>query len=251
MRSVVFAWMLHRAWRERALEGWEVPAYTRALRRSRAPARQRANRVDPRHDAPRVVPPDAAAAWRADAALLLAVTHGDADATGRFIDRMACVARILAVLNARHGRRLDDHDLADLAQDTVVLVWRKLGVYNETSSLETWVFGIARLEYMNAVRRKRRAPAPIGGFVPEGQPEPDVDDPALASDVTGERLLAALDELGPRDADVVRRKLIDDETFESIAERESVSPSTVKARYYRALERLQRRFPGGQQDGSR
>jgi len=169
-----------------------------------------------------------------DAELVRCVLAQDRGAFDRLVERMACLPRILDGLNARLGRPLSDHDLADVAQDTLVLVWRKLEAFNGSASLETWVFGIARFEIMNAVRKSRRRRT-------SELPEPDLRE-APDQDVVHrldhefvQRELAALD---GAEADVIRMKHFDDLTFEEIGARLGSSINTVKTRYYRGISRL-------------
>jgi hypothetical protein len=75
-----------------------------------------------------------------DLALANAAREGSGEARRAFAERMACVPRMLATLNARIGRPLTAHDVEDLAQDAVVAVWRGLATYRGFSSLEAWVF---------------------------------------------------------------------------------------------------------------
>jgi RNA polymerase sigma-70 factor (ECF subfamily) len=169
-----------------------------------------------------------------DAELVRAVLARDSGAFERLVERMACLPRILDGLNARLGRPLSDHDLADVAQDTLVLLWRKLDAFNGSASLETWVFGIARFELMNAVRKSRRRRT-------SELPEPDLheapDEEALhpLDHEFVQRELAALD---GAEAVVIRMKHFDDLTFEEIGARLGYSINTVKTRYYRGISRL-------------
>ena len=61
-----------------------------------------------------------------DTLLIRSVLDGDAEAVDGFVSRMKCVPRILNSLNARLGKPLDEHELFDLGQDVLVVIWRKL-----------------------------------------------------------------------------------------------------------------------------
>ena len=71
-------------------------------------------------------------------------------AIDEFIERMRCVPGILAALNARCGRQLDEHLLADVVQDVLIVVWSKLPEFQGTGRLELWVYRICQFELMNA-----------------------------------------------------------------------------------------------------
>jgi RNA polymerase sigma-70 factor (ECF subfamily) len=159
----------------------------------------------------------------------------------RLIERMMCVPGLLHALNARMGSPLSDDELADVGQSTATLVWRKLASFNGQSSLETWFYGIARFELMNALRHKRLRTS-----------EEFVDENASAreeaSDLDVEGLRSALERLDAEQAEVVRLHHFEDLTLEQCGQRLGLSLSAAKRRYYRAVERLQA-FLGGARGG--
>lgn len=176
-----------------------------------------------------------------DHRLAQAALGGDETAVRQLIARLGFVPRVLSVLNARTGRRLDEHDLSDLTQDVVILLWRKLGSFELGSKIETWSYGVARLEFMNALRRKRRTH-------PSSQragadPVEDTTE-ALDAALDNSEIYAALDELPADEARVIRRKILDDLTFDEIGDADGTSANTIKTRYYRGLSRLAHRLRG-------
>lgn len=176
-----------------------------------------------------------------DLVLARACLAGDEIALARLVRRLACIPRILDVLSARLGRPLDEQELEDLGQETLVLAWRKLETFTGESRLETWSYGLARFEIMNAIRRKRRRPDTRSE--PPGE-EPADDAPAPESEHDREYLACAVAGLDPTESEVVRLKHFEDLTFDDIAGRLGITPSTAKTRYYRGLARLQERLRG-------
>jgi RNA polymerase sigma-70 factor (ECF subfamily) len=163
--------------------------------------------------------------------------RGDARATEAFIVRMRCVPRMLSALNAKRGAPLDAHDLADVAQDTVLLLWKKRASFDELVRLETWAFGVARYEFLNAVRRKRRnrvAPTQENAGV---STESSVR--SSSDSLEYDELLASLEKLDAVEASVVRLKHLEDMTFEAIGAELGIPVNTAKTRYYRAIRNLQ------------
>ncbi len=157
------------------------------------------------------------------------------------VRRLACLPRILEALSARLGRPLDEQELEDLGQETLVLAWRKLATFTGEARLETWSYGLARLELMNAIRRKRRRP----DFQAESADHEPADvEPAAAPGHDREFLLAAVARLDPGEGETVRLKHFEDLTFEEIAARLGITSSTAKTRYYRGLARLHERLRG-------
>lgn len=176
------------------------------------------------------------ASWESDAELVRATLAGNPLATDRFVGRLICVRRILAAQNTRFGGALDRTELDDLAQDTLLLIWRKLDQFVGHSSLETWAYGIASFEMMNAVRRKRREP--LATELLEELPEPG---PALALSpaLEYEHLERELARLDPLQARVIRLKHFEGRTFDEIARIMSLSTNSAKTLHYRGIKRLQ------------
>ncbi|MFG0315838.1 MAG: RNA polymerase sigma factor [Planctomycetota bacterium JB042] len=174
-----------------------------------------------------------------DLALARAVRAREPVALERFVHRMGCVPRMLRRQNGRLGGPLDGDDVDDLAQDVLVVIWRKLAHFEGRSTLETWVYRICRLELMNGIRRKRRRPDLMDDAErtpDEGVAEPEDD---------AEAALRGLERLGPPASDVIRWKHFEALTFEEIALRLGVSPNTAKTWYYRGICRLRDRLESG------
>lgn len=172
----------------------------------------------------------------ADAALVQAVLKSDADACEQFVVRMRSVPKILAALNVRRNRPLDDEMLADLAQDTVVIVWRKLTEYRDPGPLEAWVYGIAYLEFRNACRhvarsRKRQMPLSDAAYAVSVQ-ESESDKPG-SNDIE-----SALGRLDPEDSSIIRLRHEHDLSFDAIGARLGIPMNTAKTRYHRSLKAL-------------
>ncbi|MEM7204871.1 MAG: sigma-70 family RNA polymerase sigma factor [Planctomycetota bacterium] len=157
---------------------------------------------------------------------------GDPQSLDEIERRLRCVPRILTALNGRRGRPLAHHDLADVIQDTLVLILRKLPDYEPRAPLEGWLYRVCCLEFANALRRsgKRRPGAPL-------------EDPDAVATVDVERLdevHLALGELGGLEEDVIRGKHFEGWTFVEMASHFGESENTVKTRYYRAMKKLER-----------
>jgi RNA polymerase sigma-70 factor (ECF subfamily) len=157
-------------------------------------------------------------------------------ASEELLDRLRCLARFLSVLNVMRGKPFDPHELADLSQDTVLVIWRKLDDFKGPAGLERWALQIARFEFHNAARRKARR---TEGVVPlEGDERlTPVEDPADGM-LRRIQLQQAMDELDPTVAETVRLKHYGGLTFEEIGRRMGCSTNTAKTRYYRSLIHL-------------
>lgn len=185
----------------------------------------------------------------ADAALVRRVVAGDEQAIEEFTVRLACVPRILRALNSRRGSPLGEHDLADLSQDTMLVLIRKLDGVRMFTRLEGWVFRVCQLELQNAVRRKRRGPLLVG----DARQSADVVQREAAESADFEELYWALERIEPEEAAVVRRKCLLGQTFEQLSDELDISLGTSKTRYYRGLTKLQlllkNRMEGSSDDG--
>lgn len=159
------------------------------------------------------------------------------DAIDQFMRRMTCVLRMLRVQNRRLGGPLGADELTDLSQDVLVIVWRKLSLFEGRSTLETWIFRICRLELLNSVRRRHRLAEPVDEVTPDQIPvvdEPDAD----AVMVDAEVAYHALNEIGPPPSEIILMKHFDQMTFAEIGSQLGLSANTTKSHYYRGLTRL-------------
>lgn len=174
-----------------------------------------------------------------DRSLVDAAARGSEVAIQEFADRLRCVSRILGAQNARMGRPLSDHDLDDAVQDTIVIILSRLRTYAATGPLEGWIFRICSLEFMNVLRRRRRR------RTSEFTAETVVDAGAareLQAAIEREAIYRALDEIDPDEAEAVHLKYFEGLTFTEMEGRLSVSANTLKARYYRGMQKLEQRL---------
>ena len=180
-----------------------------------------------------------------DLALVRAVLVGDRRAGRELAQRMRCVPRILAVLNQRRGRPLRHHDLEDLSQDALAIIWEKLSSFHGLVILERWMFRFCLFSMQNRLRRFARLHRVEGQRLGQNREEPPAPDAAAEH---YEALEGHLARLPVEEAEVVRLKHYEQCTFEEIGERMKTSPNTAKTRYYRALRRIESAL-NGQRNG--
>ncbi len=173
-----------------------------------------------------------------DLALAQRAVGGDSVALDAVIERLRCVPPILAARNAQLGRPLDDHELADLAQDTLIVIWRKLPTFAGRAALESWAYRICALELMNALRKQHRRPRLVSSADERSPAAPELSVDRSPSAADYEHVYLGLERLGPPENEVVRLKHFEHLTFDDIAARMDISPNTAKTRYYRGLLRL-------------
>lgn len=176
--------------------------------------------------------------YAADVALARRVLELEVTTIREFEERMECVPRILSARNARMGHPVPPEELADLVQDTLVLIWRKLPEFEGRSSLETWIYRIFSLELMNAVRSWRRAHRRLAGDPERLLADQCSREQDPSSSLRYQDLYQGLARLAPEEERVLRLKHYEDLTFDEIGRREGMSTSRAKARYYAAMQRL-------------
>ena len=172
---------------------------------------------------------------QADLALVRASATGSAAEIDALVARLRCVPRMMRAENARAGHAIGCHDLADVIQDTLLVTWSKLDRFAGTGPLEAWVHRICKLEFLNALRKRRRIAAQTCSWSVEPAAEADLQLDTLRR----ERVQQALRLLDGVDAEVVRQRFWQGLDFDVMARRGGVSVAAMKARFYRALRRLQ------------
>jgi RNA polymerase sigma factor (sigma-70 family) len=175
--------------------------------------------------------PDPAAAD--DHRLIRDFLAGRAGADAAIAARLGIVPRILGSLCRRLGFRMQPQDLEDTAQDAMAIALRKLGSLPPQVPLDAWLHRLCNYELSNSLRRlnrERRQPVPAHLTSSDGA--------AVQQLERREIVFAALDQLRPEDANIVRMHQLDGRTLADVAARLGVTENTVKGRYYRAIERL-------------
>jgi RNA polymerase sigma-70 factor, ECF subfamily len=89
-----------------------------------------------------------------DAALMLRVKEGDAEAFARLVDKYK-----QPVMNLAYRTLGDATEAEDLAQSVFVQVYKSAQRYKISAKFSTWLFTIARNLCLNELRRRSRHPA--------------------------------------------------------------------------------------------
>ena len=126
----------------------------------------------------------------------------------------------------------------DLAQETLLTVWRKAALYaGDRGSMTTWVFAIARNLRIDRLRREVPWQELPEGRLTEASSEP-LPDEAMAKKERQERVQAALAELPPEQKDVVILAYLEGLSHSEIAERLGLPLGTVKSRMRIAYQKI-------------
>lgn len=130
----------------------------------------------------------------------------------------------------------------DLAQDALVMVWRKAALFDPAqAAVSTWIFTIARRLRIDAARRHQLDGAGDECFEFDRL---EADQPGVAehADATRQarRVREALNQLPPEQAQVLRLSFYDDEPHARIAAELGLPLGTVKSRIRLAVAHLRR-----------
>jgi RNA polymerase sigma factor (sigma-70 family) len=173
-----------------------------------------------------------------DAALLATFARGDRDA--------------VQALYARFGRPLfayvkglvrDDGLAEEIVQDTFVAAWRGSGSYEGRSSVSSWLFGIARRQARDRMRRVRLEMEPLERLeeLPAGNPGPEAAALAAASRA---ELACALERVSAADREVLVLAFAHELSGPEIADVLGIPAGTVKSRLFNARRRLRVQLAG-------
>jgi RNA polymerase sigma factor (sigma-70 family) len=155
-----------------------------------------------------------------------------------------------ALYKAHHGRLSRfllnmlrrPHLVEEVVNDTMMVVWDKIGDFQGASKLSTWMFGIAYRQGLSALRRfddpveDDRSPA-----LESADPSPEQ---RAGVDRSRRALTEAIDTLSPAHRAVVNLTYFQDFGYREIAEILDCPVDTVKTRMFHARRHLKQALPG-------
>ncbi|MGW0520224.1 RNA polymerase sigma factor [Crossiella sp. NPDC003009] len=167
-----------------------------------------------------------------DETLLTAVAAGDDSALRVLYERHATgLLRLLRRLTA------DARLAEDLLQETWLAVWQSAGGFRGESSARGWLFGVARRQAHNRLRRREAESVPLEDAPDPPDPSGDVEAAVLAE--AGRReVMAAIDSLSAPLAEVVQLALVEELGYQDISAVLGVPVGTVKSRMSAARGQL-------------
>jgi RNA polymerase sigma-70 factor (ECF subfamily) len=130
-------------------------------------------------------------------------------------------------------------DAEEIAQDTLVSVWRKAELYDaRQAAVSTWVFTIARNLRIDMARRATRR---RNGAAAMGEPEIELVDSAEDEAIAGERdarVREAMKRLSREQATVLRLSFFSEKPHAEIARELGIPLGTVKSRMRLAMAKI-------------
>jgi RNA polymerase sigma-70 factor (ECF subfamily) len=175
-----------------------------------------------------------------DPELIRGAQEGDRDSMRRLLEEVGPAVRQWALAHAG-----DPDEAADLAQEVLLLLLRKVSSFRGESRFYSWLFSVTRNQALEAHRRKGRQETKVERFkVHSGQeswsrphPERDVDRQRL-----GAVLTAFLRELPPRQREVFQLSELQGLSSPEVGELLGVEPVSVRAALLKARRTLRRRI---------
>ena len=152
----------------------------------------------------------------------------------------------LSELYARYQRPLfnyllqltPDYGLAEeLLQDTLVAVWKSACNFEERSSVQTWLIGIARRQAHNTLRQRKLPLVDESELEGMAATEPEPENFTLAT-VARDELVAAFKQLAPVHREVLVLIFVQELSYAEAATILTVPVGTVKSRLSNARRAL-------------
>jgi RNA polymerase sigma-70 factor (ECF subfamily) len=226
---------------EAAMDGMACPeiAWTSRPARPAWPRRAVAYRPERRLVSELRAPTPAPAGGDDPASLIEAVARsGDREAFSRLFTAFA--PRVKGYLM---GLGTTAAAAEELAQETLLAVWRKAAFYDRSrAGAATWIFTIARNLRIDAARRERSALAYQLEIADEPQAEVEVPEALVAGEQRDRRVREALKSLSPEQVTVVRLSFFQEKPHSEIARDLGIPLGTVKSRVRLAMSRLRERL---------
>ena len=142
-------------------------------------------------------------------------------------------------------RKGADAELAeDLAQDTMITVWRKAHMYSrEKGTVSTWIFTIARNRRIDWARRSDNMQHADIADYDQASDDPNSDE-TVTSQQEAKFVAEAIEELPDDQKQVISMAFMEDLTQMEISTRLNLPLGTVKSRMRLAYQKLARSLEG-------
>lgn len=162
----------------------------------------------------------------ADARIVEAARHGDAEAITALVERSHARVRRFA-----HMLCATPEDAEEAAQDALIVLYRRVGTLRATAALGSWLFQIVRRECL------RRSKIALNFHAPRSDSEPSAEDVAIAR-LELKRIADAIAELEPEQRSVLVLRDVYGLSGAETAQQMGVSRAAMKSRLHRARERF-------------
>ena len=183
-----------------------------------------------------------------DELLIRRAQRGDADAFEQLL-----LEHQKNVYNLCYRMAGNPDDAMDLSQETFLRAWRCLDQYQFASAFSTWLYRLCSNICIDFLRRRRRQQTVPLTFedadgeeqtyaVPDAQPLPEEQ---VELKLTRETLAAAMAQLLPEHRAVLQLRVVNEMSYEQIADVLDIQIGTVKSRLARARNQLKKSLERG------
>jgi RNA polymerase sigma-70 factor (ECF subfamily) len=125
----------------------------------------------------------------------------------------------------------------EMAQETMIQVWRRAGPFARRASVKTWIYTIARNKRIDHFRKEQRPELTAEDLAQGISPSLDAQDHMELAEA-GETLAEKIRDLSAEQAEVIHKAFFEDKTHQVIAEELNLPLGTVKSRIRLALNKL-------------
>lgn len=178
-----------------------------------------------------------------DELLIRRAQHGDADAFEQLL-----LEHQKNVYNLCYRMAGDPDDAMDLSQETFLRAWRCLDQYQFASAFSTWLYRLCSnicIDFLRKRRRQQTVPLTFEDAdgeeqtyaVPDERPLPEEQ---VELKLTHETLAAAMAQLLPEHRAVLQLRVVNEMSYEQIADVLDIQIGTVKSRLSRARNQLKK-----------
>jgi len=161
---------------------------------------------------------------------------GDLEAFGRLVERFQG-----AVFGTAYALVGDFHDAQDLAQESFVRAWRRLGDLRDPDRFAGWLYRITRNRCLDFLRRRGAASVPLSRAAALASGTPAAPERLEKAEMR-EAVLAAVRALSEPNRLATALFYIDGYTVREVAEFLEVPPGTVKRRLHESRKQLRERM---------
>ena len=178
-----------------------------------------------------------------DELLIRRAQRGDADAFEQLL-----LEHQKNVYNLCYRMAGNPDDAMDLSQETFLRAWRCLDQYQFASAFSTWLYRLCSnicIDFLRSRRRQQTVPLTFEDAdgeeqtyaVPDAQPLPEEQ---VELKLTRETLAAAMAQLLPEHRAVLQLRVVNEMSYEQIADVLDIQIGTVKSRLSRARNQLKK-----------
>jgi RNA polymerase sigma-70 factor (ECF subfamily) len=164
--------------------------------------------------------------------LVEAVRAGDGEAVAHVLD--VCLPSLRRLVGVRFG--LSSEEAEDVLQEVRIAFWRAAPRFRGECSLQTYLVQITRRRCIDHLRaRERRSADPLDEHGSTGR-----EDPAVETAVDRLAMAEALEQLSPRQRQVLDLYYVHSKSYREIAAEMGIVIGTVGAMKAEALQKLRR-----------